>query len=98
VDHLYVGATAIGIQNSEYPQRHDEVLERYKDCVKQAKEMGAEMMGLFGASICPTEFSAKQLTEAGGLPAMDGIAAQISIVSMWHRTGLPGTLINVPRG
>jgi len=97
VDHLYVGATAIGIQNSEYPQRHDEVLQRYKDCARQARDMGAEMMGVIGQSICPTEFSAKALQDATGFPTMDGIAAQIAMVEWWHRTGLPPSLLKVPR-
>lgn len=97
VDHLYVGPTAIGIQNSEYPQRHAEVLDRYKDCARRAREMGAEMMGVIGQSICPTEFSAKELQEATGFPTMDGIAAQVAMVEWWHRTGLPPTLLNVPR-
>jgi Asp/Glu/hydantoin racemase len=97
VAHLHVAETAIGIPNSEYPQRHDEVLERYKRCAAQAREHGAALMGFLMGSICPTEFSARQLSDATGLPCLDGIAAQISMVEMWHRTGLPPALLKVPR-
>jgi Asp/Glu/hydantoin racemase len=97
IGHLHVCSTAIGIENNEYPQRHDEVLERFKECAREAREKGAALFGGFGASICPTEFSAGELAEAAGMPCMDGIAAQISVVSMWHRTGLPPSLLKLPR-
>lgn len=97
VAHLHVAETVIGIPNSEYPQRHDEVLARYKLCAVQACEQGAELMGFLMGSICPTEFSALQLFEATGLPCLDGIAAQISMVELWHRTGLPPVLLKLPR-
>ena len=97
IAHLHVAATAIGIENDEYPQRHAEVLERFKGCAREAREKGAELFGGFGQSICPTEFSAKELSEAAGIPCLDGIAAQITMVEMWHRTGLPPALLKNPR-
>lgn len=97
VAHLHVAETVIGIPNSEYPQRRGEVLERYKRCAAQAREQGAALMGFLMGSICPTEFSARQLFEATGLPCLDGIAAQISMVELWHRTGLPPALLKTPR-
>jgi hypothetical protein len=63
----------------------------------QARAQGAELMGFLMGSICPTEFSAKQLFEATALPCIDGIAAQISMVELWHRTGLPPDLVKNPR-
>jgi len=97
VEHLYAGPTAIGIPNSEYPQRRAEVLERFIDCARQARAMGAELMGVVAMSICPTEFPAKQLTEASGLPVLDALAAQIAMAEWWHRTGLPPSLLKLPR-
>lgn len=97
IKHLHVASTAIGIENDQYPQRRQEVLERFLDCAREAREKGAQLFGGFGQSICPTEFSAKELSEASGMPCMDGIAAQITIVEMWHRTGLPPSLLKVPR-
>jgi Asp/Glu/hydantoin racemase len=97
IGHLHVASTAIGIANNEFPQRRNEVLERFQRCAREAREMGAELMGFLMQSICPTEFSAKELFEATELPCMDGIAAQISIVEMWHRTGLPQSLVKIPR-
>ena len=97
IKHLHVASTAIGIENDQYPQRHDEVLERFKGCAREAKEKGAEFFGGFGQSICPTEFSARELQEATGMPCLDGIVAQITMVEMWHRTGLPPSLLKVPR-
>lgn len=94
---LYAGPTAIGISNDQYPARRDEVRQRFIDCTRQARDMGAEIMGMIGMSICPTEFSPKELMEASGFPVMDGIAAQLSIAQMWHRTGLPPSLLKVPR-
>lgn len=94
---LYVGPTAIGIPNSEYPERRPEVLERFVDCARQARDMGAELMGIVAMSICPTEFSAKELTEASGLPVLDALAAQIAMAEWWRRTGLPPSLLRLPR-
>jgi Asp/Glu/hydantoin racemase len=94
---LYAGPTAIGIENSEYPARRKEVLERFVDCTRQARDMGAEMMGMIGMSICPTEFSAKDLSNASGFPVMDGLAAQMAIAEWWHRTGLQPSLLRSPR-
>jgi Asp/Glu/hydantoin racemase len=95
--HLYAGPTSIGMPNDLYPSHHQEVLERFTECTRQARDMGAEIMGMIGMSICPTEFSARELMEATDFPVMDGIAAQLSVVQMWHRTGLPPSLLRVPR-
>lgn len=97
LEHLYVGDTGIGIDNSEYPQRRDEVLERFVACTRQAKELGAEVMGMVGMSLCPVEFSAADLYDASGMPVVDGIAAQLTVAGFWHRTGLPPSLLKVPR-
>ena len=97
VKDLHVAETAIGISNTEYPQRHDEVLDRYKTCVTEARQKGAEIMGFLMGSICPTEFTARQLLDATGMHAIDGIAAQIIMVELWHRTGLPQHLVKMPR-
>jgi len=95
--NMYAGPTAIGITNDQYPQRRAEVLERFIECTRQARDMGAGIMGMIGMSICPTEFSPKELMEASGFPVMDGIAAQLTIAQMWHRTGLPPSLMKLPR-
>jgi Asp/Glu/hydantoin racemase len=94
---LYGGSTAIGIPNSEYPQRHDEVRECFVRCAREARDMGAEVMALVAMSICPTEFSAKELSEVSGLPVLDALSNQIAMAEMWHRTGLPPTLLKLPR-
>lgn len=97
VGELYVGPTAIGIPNSEYPQRRGEVRERFIECARQARGMGAELMGVVAMSICPTEFSARELSEASGLPVQDALAAQIAMAEWWHRGGLPPSLLKLPR-
>lgn len=95
---LYTGATAIGIPNDQYPERRGEVRERFVDCVRQAKDTGAEMMGLIAMSICPTEFSPKELSDAsGGFPVLDALATQIAMAESWHRTGLDPGLLRLPR-
>jgi Asp/Glu/hydantoin racemase len=97
VADLYAGPTAIGIPNSEYPERRPEVLERFVGCARQAREMGAELMGIVAMSICPTEFSARELTEASEFPVLDALAAQIAMAEWWSRTGLPPSLLRLPR-
>lgn len=97
LDGLYVGPTAIEIPNGEYPQRRDEVLERFVGCAKKAKEMGAEIMGLVAMSICPVEFSARELSEAADFPVIDALGAQIAMAEWWHRIGLPPSLLLTPR-
>jgi Asp/Glu/hydantoin racemase len=95
--NLYVGGMAIGIPNDQYPQRHDEVRERFVECTRKAKEMGAEMMGLIAMSICPTEHSARDLSEASGFPVLDALATQIAMAQWWHRTGFAPSLLRSPR-
>ncbi len=97
VDHLLVAITAIGIPNSEYPQRRGELLEQFVRCTREARDKGAELMGRVAMSICPTEYPAKELSEASGFPVLDALACQIAMAEWWHRTGLPPNLLRVPR-
>jgi Asp/Glu/hydantoin racemase len=97
VASLLVATTAIGIPNAEYPQRRTELLDRFRACVREAREQGAALMGLVAMSICPTEYSAKELSEASGLPVLDALACQIALAEWWHRTGLPPSLLHSPR-
>jgi Asp/Glu/hydantoin racemase len=96
-EYLYAVGTGIGIPNSEYPQRRGEVLENFIRCTKEAKAKGAELMGLIAMSICPTEYSAKELSDASGFPVLDALACQIAMAEWWHRTGLPPSLLHMPR-
>lgn len=98
VGHLMVASTSIGIPNSEFPHRRRELLERFVRCAHEAREKGAEIMGLVAMSICPTEYSAKELSDACGMPVLDAMAAQIAMAEWWHRTGLPPSLLRYPRG
>ncbi|MCA1647704.1 MAG: aspartate/glutamate racemase family protein [Chloroflexi bacterium] len=98
VDHLHAGHTAIGIPNSEYPHRRTEVLQEFARCAGEAQAKGAQLMGLIAMSICPGEFPARELSEAaGGFPVLDALACQIAMAEWWHRTGLPPTLLKMPR-
>jgi Asp/Glu/hydantoin racemase len=97
LDGLYAGPTAIGIPNSDYPARRGEVLDRFVECAKEARNMGAEIMGLVAMSICPIEFSAAELSEAAGFPVVDALAAQIAMAEWWHRMGLSPSLLLTPR-
>ena len=97
VASLLVATTAIGIPNAEYPQRRTKLLDRFRACVREAREQGAALMGLVAMSICPTEYSAKELSEASGLPVLDALACQIALAEWWHRTGLPPSLLRSPR-
>ena len=94
---LLVANTAIGIPNSEYPQRRQELLDRFVACVQEAREQGAALMGLVAMSICPTEYAARELSAAAGLPVLDALACQIALAEWWHRTGLPPSLLHSPR-
>lgn len=94
---LYVGSTEIGMANSEYPKHHDEVLARYLRCADEARQRGAEVMGIVAMSICPVEFRAKELSDRGGLPVIDAVAAQIAMAEWWHRLGLPPSLLRSER-
>lgn len=97
VGHLLVANTNIGFSNREYPERRPEVLENFARCAAEARAAGARVMGLVAMSICPTEFSARELTEAGGMPVLDALACQIAMAEWWHRTGLPPSLLRMPR-
>lgn len=97
LEHLYVADTAIGIPNSEYPERRQEVLENFVRCTREAREQGAEIMGWIAMSICPGEFPAKELMAASGFPVLDALAGQIAMASWFHRTGLPFSLLRTGR-
>lgn len=94
---LLAAITAIGIPNSEYPQRRGELKERFMACAEEARAKGAEVMGYVAMSICPGEYPAKELSEAAGMPVLDALACQIALAEWWHRTGLPPSLLRVPR-
>lgn len=98
VGHLMVASLSIGFPNSEYPQRRGDLLERFVECTREAREQGAELMGLVAMSICPTEYSATELTAASGMPVLDSMACQIALAEWWHRSGLPPSLLRYPRG
>ena len=97
VRHLMVASTAIGFPNTEFPQRRAELLERFVACTREAREKGAEIMGVVAMSICPTEYSAKELSEASGMPVLDALACQIAMAEWWHRVGLATSLLRYPR-
>jgi Asp/Glu/hydantoin racemase len=97
VGHLMVASTAIGIPNSEFPSRRRDLLERFVACADEARQRGAELMGLVAMSICPTEYSARELSDACGLPVLDAMACQIAMAEWWHRTGLLPSLLRFPR-
>jgi Asp/Glu/hydantoin racemase len=96
-ESLYVVETAIGIPNSEYPARRPELLAEFIRCTREAKAKGAELMGLVAMSICPGEYSARELSDASGFPVLDALACQIAMAEWWHRTGLPPSLLRIPR-
>lgn len=98
VGHLLVAVTAIGIPNSEYPQRRKELLEQFVRCAREARDKGATLVGRVAMSICPTEYPANELSEAAGMPVLDALACQIAMAEWWHRTGLPPSLLKMPRG
>ena len=97
VGHLFVADTNIGIPNSEYPQRRDEVKQRFAACAQEAKSKGAALMGFIAMSICPGEFPARELSEAADFPVLDALACQIGMAEWWHRTGLTPSLLHMPR-
>ena len=97
VGHLMVASTSIGIPNSEFPHRRRELLEGFVRCAQEGREKGAEIMGLVAMSICPTEYSARELSDACGMPVLDAMACQIAMAEWWHRTGLPPSLLRYPR-
>ncbi|MCA1644999.1 MAG: aspartate/glutamate racemase family protein [Chloroflexi bacterium] len=93
VEHLLVASLSIGIPNSEYPQRRGELLERFVACAAEARAKGAELIGVVAMSICPTEYSARELSTAAGLPVLDALGCQIATAEWWHRTALPTGLL-----
>lgn len=96
--HLLAANTAIGIPNSEYAARRADLLVQFVRCAAEARARGAEVMGLVAMSICPTTYSAAELSAACGMPVLDAMACQIGLAEMWHRTGLPPALLRMPRG
>ena len=93
VGDLLVANTAIGIPNSEYAARRADLLAQFVRCAQEARAKGAQIMGLVAMSICPTTYSAAELSAACGLPVLDAMACQIGLAELWHRTGLPGGLL-----
>ena len=72
-------------------------IDRLVSDFQEAREKGAALMGLVAMSICPTEYAARELSEASGAPVLDALACQIALAEWWHRTGLPPSLLRSPR-
>ena len=97
VGHLLVANTAIGMPNSEFPTHRKELLDRFVACAQEARAKGAEVMGLVAMSICPGEYSGKELSDASGMPVLDALGCQIAMAEWWHRVGIPPSLLRSPR-
>lgn len=97
VGPLMVASLSIGFPNTEFPKRRVELLERFVACAQEAREKGAELMGVVAMSICPTEYSARELSEASGMPVLDALGCQVAMAEWWHRVGLSPSLLRYPR-
>jgi len=98
VGDLMVASLNVGIPNSEYPARRGELREQFIRCAGEARAKGAALLGLIGISICPTAYSARELTEACGMQVLDAVACQFAMAEWWHRTGVNPKLLRYPRG
>ncbi|MEK7216027.1 MAG: aspartate/glutamate racemase family protein [Chloroflexota bacterium] len=97
LEKLLVAITAIGIPNSEYPNRRKELVEQFVRCTREARDQGSALMGYVAMSICPGGVPAAELSAASGFPVLDALACQIATAEWWHRTGLPTSLLRSPR-
>ena len=56
---------------------------------QETKAKGAELMMVTEISICPVEFSAKELSEAAKMPVIEGMGCAVAVAELFHRLGVP---------
>lgn len=59
---------------------------------------GAELVVCHGMSMSPIEYSAKELTDAVGVPVLEGMGCAVALAQAWVRTGTPFSRVRYPAG
>lgn len=89
LEHLMVSNTAAEMSNAEMPKRRQELKERVVARAQEAKQRGAKLLMVTGMSICPVEYAPGELSEAIGLPVIEGMSCAVAVAELLYRLGLP---------
>lgn len=95
--HLVVGFGAGGMPNSQMHERRQELFENFVAEGKRLMRDGAELIVCAGMSMCPVEFTAREFTEAIGVPVLEGMACGVAMAEAWVRTGIPYSRARYPQ-
>ena len=87
--HRAAGLGGVGMRTEEMWGRSPLLLQRFGEEGKRLVKEGAEVIVCHGMSMSPLEYTAAELTQAVGVPVLEGMACAIAMAQAWARTGTP---------
>jgi len=91
------GLDGVGMATKEMWDRSPMLLERFGEAARRLVEEGAEVIVCHGMSMSPLEYTAAELTEASGVPVLEGMGSAIALAEAWHRLGTPYSPVRYSR-
>jgi allantoin racemase len=92
------GLGAVEMAPSEMWGRSPLLLERFAAEGKRLVGEGAELIVCHGMSMSPIEYPAAELTEAVGVPVLEGMGCAVALAEAWVRLGTPYSRVRYPGG
>jgi len=83
------GLGAVEMDTKDMWGRSPLLLQRFGEESKRLVQQGAEVIVCHGMSMSPLEYTAAELTEAAGVPVIEGMGSAIALCQAWHRLGTP---------
>lgn len=90
------GLGGVDMHPREMWNRSPVLLERFTQESKRLVAQGAELIVCHGMSMSPIEYRAPELTEAAGVPVLEGMGCAVALAQAWHRLGTPTSRVRYP--
>lgn len=90
------GLGGVDMTPSEMWGKSPVLLERFAAEGKRLVGGGAELIVCHGMSMSPIEYSAAELTEAVGVPVLEGMGCAVALAQAWVRLGTPYSRVRYP--
>jgi Asp/Glu/hydantoin racemase len=87
----------VGMATKDMWNRSPILLERFGEAARRLVEQGAEVIVCHGMSMSPLEYTAAELTEASGVPVVEGMGSAIALTEAWRRLGTPYSPVRYAR-
>lgn len=90
------GLGGVDMTPSEMWGKSPVLLERFTAEGKRLVREGAELIVCHGMSMSPIEYSAAELTDAVGVPVLEGMGCAVALAQAWVRLGTPYSRVRYP--